>query len=188
MLHLPPQDASLASPGDDATAMYHYVPARYRYTKRPPISVFSTLSAPIGMSTVPLLPHGHTPRTNHTGICWLLRVQSPATAAAALLQASPKVRFAALNLASDRMYVETKWPPVRASALRRLLDGLLVEIELKPVSLTRENALLSIGQTDWLTGEWRLGGQGRRTDRLRLQQQSEDSEEGRHRRVGVRVV
>ena len=126
------------------------------------------LSCPLGC--------GHTPRINHTGICWLLRVHSPATAAA-LLQSSPKVRFAALNLASDRMYVETKWPPVRASALRRLLDGLLLEIELEPVSLTRDDALASIGQTDWLTGEWCLGGQGRRTDRLRLQQQSDNSEE-----------
>ena len=123
-----------------------------------------------------LLPPGHRPRTNHTGVCWLLRVRTPA-AAAALLQSSPKVRFAALNIATQLVYAETTWPPCRVSAVRRILGDTLVDVLLKPTTLSRADALASIGSADWLTGDWRVGGQGARVDRLRLQPHSAEEDD-----------
>ena len=110
---------------------------------------------------------------NPTGVCWLLHVRQPA-AAAAILSSTPLVRFAAGNVTTGLVYAETRWPPVRATAFSKLLDSLLVKAERKPTAMHRDSALLSIEPVDWQTGRWDVGGQGRRTDRLRPRNESED--------------
>ena len=124
----------------------------------------------------PLLPAPHLPRTNHTAVCWLLHVRRPAAVAAALAS-SPRIRFAAMCTATARVYLETRWPPQRASALLRLLDGLVVEIQAKPTTLGRDEAVHSIGQLDWHVGDWHAGGQGARVDRKRPSDESGDDDD-----------
>ena len=124
------------------------------------------------MSTPALVTAPHVPRTNHTAVCWLVHVRRPASACV-LLGLSPRVRYAAVNLSTGRGYLELRWPPARATAVRRLLEGLASAIEPKPLTMTRQEARADVGEPRYETGSWAVGGQGQRTDRLRVQVQDQ---------------